>query len=118
MPHNSVQRPESRYPQCDPQLPVPRRLTVDGQPACMQGECVAPPTPQQLAVLENTPGAAGLLPFRGRQCLVMSNEDLFHTISPQCAAFACPLSPAVWPPSLCRHTAGVRSSVGSSGSIH
>lgn len=47
----------------------------------MQGECSAPPTPLELAVLERTPDAVALLPFNGGQCLILSHDDLFPSLS-------------------------------------
>eukprot|EP00892_Ulva_mutabilis_P002848 jgi/Ulvmu1/12564/UM091_0005.1 len=46
-----------------------------------RGNCSAPPTDIDLAVLTATPGAAALLPFTENQCLIMSHDDLFPTLS-------------------------------------
>lgn len=53
---------------------------------CLQGECDGPPSEVDLAVLDNTPGAAQLLPFQDRQCLIMTNGELLPIMSYRCAA--------------------------------
>lgn len=55
---------------------------------------MAPPTDIDVAVLNQTPGAAELLPFRDKQCLVMTHEDLFPILSYRCAQPTTQLHPA------------------------
>lgn len=55
-------------------------------PLLLQGNCDEPPTAADVAVLEATPGAAGLLTVQATQCLIITHEDLFHSLSPGCDA--------------------------------
>lgn len=49
-----------------------------------QGNCTDPPTATDVALLATKTGAAGLLTVQPTQCLILTHEDLFHSLSPGC----------------------------------
>lgn len=52
---------------------------------CVQGDCAAPPTKAEMAILARTPGAVALLPFQPGQCLIMAYEDFLQVNSYRCS---------------------------------